>query len=125
MYLYNIILPHKVITGRSILDKLLHFSLAYHIDNVIICRIIVKKQLYEVIYMIDIRIAKWRKIQGYSQRSLAEKMGISQAYISAIETGRETLSVNMLIRFAKTLDVPICELFSEELRVNCPYIHKK
>lgn len=69
------------------------------------------------------KITLWREIRGYSQRSLARKMHISQGYLSKVEAGKKSPTVRMLFNFADALDIPICELFPEEYRKNCPYKH--
>jgi transcriptional regulator with XRE-family HTH domain len=51
------------------------------------------------------RITHLRKEQGYSQESLAEKMGISRKQVVDYETGRVHLHDEMIIRFALTLKV--------------------
>lgn len=66
-------------------------------------------------------ILKHRVLGGYTQRSLAKKMNISQSYISKIESGNKTPTVDMLIKFAEAFNIPICELFPDELKTNCPY----
>jgi len=56
------------------------------------------------------RIAHYRKLQGFSQEALAEKMGLSQRQIATYETGRTHLNDEMIIRFALILKVPTDEL---------------
>jgi transcriptional regulator with XRE-family HTH domain len=56
------------------------------------------------------RIARYRKLLGFSQEALAEKMGISQRQIATYETGRIHLNDEMIVRFALTLKVPADEL---------------
>jgi transcriptional regulator with XRE-family HTH domain len=56
------------------------------------------------------RIARLRKLRGFSQEALAEKMGISRKQITDYETDRVHLNDEMIIRFALTLKVPTDEL---------------
>jgi transcriptional regulator with XRE-family HTH domain len=56
------------------------------------------------------RIARLRKLQGFSQEALAEKMGISRKQITDYETGRVHLNDEMIVRFAVTLKVSTDQL---------------
>jgi len=56
------------------------------------------------------RLARLRKERGYSQVELAEKMGIIQQLITAYEHDRLRLHAEMVIRFARALDVSTDEL---------------
>jgi transcriptional regulator with XRE-family HTH domain len=56
------------------------------------------------------RIARLRKLRGFSQEALAEAMGVSRKQITDYETGKAHLNDDMIIRFALTLRVPTDEL---------------
>ena len=50
------------------------------------------------------KIAELRDERHLNQKQLAEKMGVSQQFISQIETGSaKNLSIDTLVRFASTL----------------------
>jgi len=51
------------------------------------------------------RLARLRKERGYTQRELAEKIGIAQRLVSEYETARLHLNEAMLARFALALEV--------------------
>jgi len=51
------------------------------------------------------RLAQIRKEKGYTQKALAEKMGLIQALVSAYELGKIRLNAEMVIRFSKALEV--------------------
>ena len=51
------------------------------------------------------RIKQLREKRGMTQEQLAEKVGISRAYLARIETARHNLTVPMLERLAKALRV--------------------
>ena len=57
------------------------------------------------------KIQKRRKELGYTQELLAEKVRISRAYMGYIEQGRNSPSLEILERIAKTLRIPLSELF--------------
>ena len=51
------------------------------------------------------RLARIRKLRGFSQESLADEMGISRKQITDYETGRVHMNDEMIIRFAMTLKI--------------------
>ena len=56
------------------------------------------------------RLARIRKEQGYTQTELAKKIGIIQALVSDYERNRLRITAEMLIRFARALDVSADEV---------------
>lgn len=57
-------------------------------------------------------IAKQRKEHGLTQKQLAEKLGISQQYLQAIEAGRRKASIPLLVNFTKMFSVTTDELLN-------------
>lgn len=57
------------------------------------------------------KIQKRRKEVGYTQEELAEKIGLSRAYMGFIEQGRNTPSLEVLEKIAKHLKIPLSQLF--------------
>ena len=56
-------------------------------------------------------IKRLREAKGLSQKALAEKSGVTDAYVAMIETGeRKNPSIPVLRRLAKALGVPVTEL---------------
>jgi len=55
-------------------------------------------------------LAFWRKHRGFTQASLAAKVGVSQSYIAQIETGRRTGEVDLYRRLAEALSLTIEDL---------------
>jgi len=53
----------------------------------------------------------YRKMSGLTQERLAEKAELVPSYLSDIERGRETISVDALARIAKSLAVRLEDLF--------------
>ena len=51
------------------------------------------------------RVKQVRLARGLSQSELAEKLGLSDAYVSKIELGKNAMSVTVLIKLSDTLDV--------------------
>ncbi|MGN1132123.1 MAG: helix-turn-helix domain-containing protein [Ruminococcus sp.] len=56
-------------------------------------------------YRIGQKIRKYRKAIGMSQEQLAEKVGISNTHMSHIETGNTKLSLPVLVKLSKSLEV--------------------
>ena len=71
-----------------------------------------KKHLQEL-RLLGLTIAYYRKLQGYTQIELAEKVNISRTHISNIEApnGTSSVSLNTLFDIADALDVPVKALF--------------
>lgn len=59
-----------------------------------------------------------RRHQGLNQLALAKKLGISRSYISELESGNRTPSLDLLNRYAETFNVPVSSLvfFAEALQ---------
>lgn len=57
------------------------------------------------------KIQKIRKDHHLTQEELAEKVGVSRAYMGYIEQGRNTPSLEVLEKIAKHLKTPLGELF--------------
>jgi transcriptional regulator with XRE-family HTH domain len=56
-------------------------------------------------YLLGKRIQHWRIKKGFTQARLAEKAGISLAYLAHIETGNKKPSVQLLFKLAATLGI--------------------
>lgn len=60
---------------------------------------------------LGLNIAYYRKEQGLSQMQLADKIDISRTHMSRIENNDCAVSLDVIFRVAKALDVPIAKLF--------------
>lgn len=58
------------------------------------------------------RIQKLRKANGFSQETLAEKLGIATNTLSSIETGNAFMTSSTLEKIIETLNVSAQELFT-------------
>lgn len=54
---------------------------------------------------------------GRSQADLSRALGISQSYLSEIESGHKEVTLDLLTRYSKELNVPLSRLlfFAEEM----------
>ena len=59
-------------------------------------------------------IKKYRKLKGWTQRELAEKLYVSESFISKLESVTyQTISIDTLEQIAKLLDTSIKNFFDE------------
>lgn len=61
------------------------------------------------------RMQKYREMLGYSQEALAETVGCSSIFISYIERGEKSPSLDNLIKLANALDISTDILLGGEL----------
>ena len=63
----------------------------------------------------DLRLAKairkHRKLLGFTQQELADKVDVSQKYVQYLESAKRTPSLKTLHKLVKTLKIPSGELF--------------
>lgn len=64
---------------------------------------------------LGVKIAYLLKIQGFSQQKLAEKTGMSEIYLGAIERGNANPTLWKLKLISEALEVGIDELFDFSL----------
>ncbi len=67
----------------------------------------------EVLKQVGLNIVYYRKVKNLTQLELAEKVNISNTYLSQIECGlvKKFVSLPVLIDISNALDVSISELF--------------
>ena len=61
--------------------------------------------------MLGEAIRKYRARSKLSQEKLAEKADLSTVFISEVETGKKTISVDSLLRIANALKIALRDLF--------------
>lgn len=61
------------------------------------------------------QLQKYRELAGYSQEDLAEKIDCSSIFISYIERGQKSPSLNTLIKLANTLNISVDILLGKEM----------
>lgn len=62
---------------------------------------------------IGARVRYYRTIREMEQTALAEKLGITQQYMSKIERGTAKPSTHLLFLIAKTLEIDVAELVKD------------
>ena len=60
---------------------------------------------------LGLNISYYRKEQHLSQIQLAEKIDISRTHMSRIENNYCAVSLDVIFRIAKALNIPVCKLF--------------
>lgn len=60
------------------------------------------------------RIKSLRRIRGYTQEQLAERIEINAKYLSSIERGEENPTFDLFLRLARGLNIDLYELFQFE-----------
>lgn len=60
---------------------------------------------------LGLNISCYRKEQHLSQIQLAEKIDISRTHMSRIENSDCAVSLDVIFRIAKALNIPVCKLF--------------
>lgn len=62
----------------------------------------------------NFKIRQYREDKHMSQEELAEKSGVSRGIISALETGKATVTTNLTMKkIAQALDKSVSEIFFE------------
>ena len=58
------------------------------------------------------KIQRLRKIKGFTQEEMAEKINISRTHMGHIEQGRKAPSLKVMNKIAKILHVKVQDLFT-------------
>lgn len=77
--------------------------------------------------MIHRALKTFRQFNGLTQTEVAEQISISKSYLSEIESGKKTINMKLLEKFANLYEMPISSLvfFSETLNSNNPKVSEK
>jgi DNA-binding XRE family transcriptional regulator len=57
------------------------------------------------------KIQKLRKMMGYTQEELAEKLRISRTHMGHVEQGRKSPSIKLMDKLARVLKVKVPDLY--------------
>lgn len=60
------------------------------------------------------RLKELRKARGFTQKELAEAVGLSQPFLCQVENGRKQTTVGTLVKIAAALRVSVGELIGEK-----------
>ena len=71
-----------------------------------------KDKFYNEYRSFGLSVAYFRKVKGWTQEQLAEKMNINFETISRIENANTGISSDMLFELSKALEIPLSELFA-------------
>ncbi len=67
------------------------------------------KQNYK---LLGLNIAYYRKLNGYTQEALAEKLNLDRTTISKIELATSGVSLDVIFDIADLFDIPVEKLFT-------------
>ena len=70
-----------------------------------------ERQYHEEYKKLGLNIAYYRKARDLSQMQLADKIDISRTHMSRIENNDCAVSLDVIFRIAKALDIPVSKLF--------------
>ncbi len=70
--------------------------------------------LEEVLSQLGEHVKSLRRARDWSQQTLAEASGLDRTYISAVEHGKQNLTLGAMLKLAEALDVEIPELVSRD-----------
>ena len=76
---------------------------------------LVPAELVERLLVGDNPITVWREHRGMTISALAEKAGLSQSYLSQIESGKREGRIGVLVRLARALSVDLDDLASPDV----------
>lgn len=76
-------------------------------------------------HLIGSRIKEKRKLQGYTQERLAERLDVTVGYISQIERGITKISLDLLAAISVILHCNVAELISEAATESEHYLTKE
>ena len=62
--------------------------------------------------LLGLNISYYRKLNNYTQESLAEKLGIDRTTVSKIELATCGVSLDLLLDISEVLNVPVEKLFT-------------
>ena len=62
--------------------------------------------------VIGSRVKRQRMEKGMTQQELAERLDVSNAYLSRIERGSAKASLEMIFKISSTLEIPVCLILS-------------
>ena len=60
------------------------------------------------------RLKELRQARGFTQKTLADKLGMSLTYLCNLENGKANVSLSTLRRLAKALKVKVIDLVADE-----------
>ena len=57
------------------------------------------------------RVAELRRKKGFSQEAFAHECGFHRSYMGAVERGEKNITIVMIEKIAKALNITLAELF--------------
>src|SRR5690554_2848274 len=76
------------------------------------------KRSFQIAVRILREIRTQKPLNGMTQKSLAEKMGVSPQYINKVVKGQENLTLETIAKIENVLGVTLIEVFTGENSIN-------
>lgn len=73
------------------------------------------RDLDQILKIIGTHLRYWRKQRGWSQQKLADMATLDRTYISAVEHGKQNISIAALSKLSEALDISIENLLNFDL----------
>lgn len=70
--------------------------------------------LEQCLHQLGQRIRSLRSAREWSQQALADASGLDRTYISAVEHGKQNLTIGAMLKLAEALDVELPELLAQD-----------
>lgn len=94
-------------------NKLRLKSAFYYLDEVCDEPMSERIELYDIYYEISIKIYDYRIENGWSQKKLAEVLGVTQAMVSKLESGEYNYTIEQLWKVTRKLGLKLNISFEE------------
>jgi transcriptional regulator with XRE-family HTH domain len=66
----------------------------------------------QLLLKIGKRVRNLRTDRGWSQEELADRSGVNRSYMSRVELGKSDVSLSVLHKIARTLEISLAELLT-------------
>lgn len=70
-----------------------------------------QRENFEEYRLLGLNISYYRKLRGLSQMQLADAIGISRTHMSRVENNDSAVSLDVVFRIARVLEIPVSRLF--------------
>ena len=66
----------------------------------------------DLLSRLGVRISRLRRLKGWTQAEMAEKVGIDRSFLADVERGKRNISILNLANIAEGLGLSLARLFS-------------
>ncbi len=80
-------------------------------EQAMLCPVQWRKGMKDLLHKLGARLKEIRKARGLTQEALAEKVDLTPQYLSRLEAGHQSPSIETVARLAEALDLELFEVF--------------